>query len=319
VQGIAFHSFTANRKIKLSEYNWNAIRVMKQLLGVAAGAGPSLLAASLPPKAPSQSVSVSAPHSNSSPDDSDASSDVNSAENAASGESAPSGTMIAVDTTATGGSATAARLKSSCAVELPMGANSSAGAAMGDPSDLLQLVSDDFNVSAFNMQVEGHMAGGVKPGSRRRAQMGGAGVVKQEPGQPQELPSSSQDAVDFDEEYAQGKAEYLAVSRRGFFGQAGPVHGSKVCLRFLEYQCGYCGERKISTSAGGDGRVRIRCECGGKHADNQPRMHAKWKMCTDTPLPPDTEDVEGIAMGAMVGGRPFTNPKRAALAASAPY
>jgi len=45
-----------------------------------------------------------------------------------------------------------------------------------------------------------------------------------------------------------------------------------------EYECGYCGERKISTSTGGDGRVRIRCECGGKHGDLKARMHAKWTI-----------------------------------------
>jgi len=45
------------------------------------------------------------------------------------------------------------------------------------------------------------------------------------------------------------------------------------------YMCGYCGVRKPSTSAGGDGRVRIRCECGGKHQDRKSRMHANWRRC----------------------------------------
>jgi len=58
-----------------------------------------------------------------------------------------------------------------------------------------------------------------------------------------------------------------------------PAHGDVVCLQYLEYQCGYCKVNKVSTSTGGDGRVRIRCECGGKHQDGQPRMHAKWKLC----------------------------------------
>ena len=48
---------------------------------------------------------------------------------------------------------------------------------------------------------------------------------------------------------------------------------------YTEYECGYCGERKVSTSTGGDGRVRIRCECGGKHGDRKARMHAKWTLC----------------------------------------
>jgi len=60
-----------------------------------------------------------------------------------------------------------------------------------------------------------------------------------------------------------------------------PAHGDVVCLQYLEYECGYCKVRKVSTSTGGDGRVRIRCECGGKHSDGQPRMHAKWKLCRE--------------------------------------
>eukprot|EP00656_Telonema_subtile_P048108 TRINITY_DN5652_c0_g1_i2.p1 TRINITY_DN5652_c0_g1~~TRINITY_DN5652_c0_g1_i2.p1 ORF type:complete len:179 (+),score=21.31 TRINITY_DN5652_c0_g1_i2:164-700(+) len=42
------------------------------------------------------------------------------------------------------------------------------------------------------------------------------------------------------------------------------------------YRCGYCGAVKPSTSVGSDGRVRIRCKCGGKHRDGKPRMHAMW-------------------------------------------
>merc|ERR1712070_66476 len=60
-----------------------------------------------------------------------------------------------------------------------------------------------------------------------------------------------------------------------------PAHGDVVCLQYLEYQCGYCKVNKVSTSTGGDGRVRIRCECGGKHQDGVPRMHAKWKLCRE--------------------------------------
>jgi hypothetical protein len=43
------------------------------------------------------------------------------------------------------------------------------------------------------------------------------------------------------------------------------------------YQCGYCGVTKLSASAGGDGRVRIRCSCGGRRYDGVPRMHAMWR------------------------------------------
>eukprot|EP00658_Telonema_sp_P-2_P017941 TRINITY_DN17009_c0_g1_i1.p1 TRINITY_DN17009_c0_g1~~TRINITY_DN17009_c0_g1_i1.p1 ORF type:complete len:380 (+),score=77.62 TRINITY_DN17009_c0_g1_i1:176-1315(+) len=44
------------------------------------------------------------------------------------------------------------------------------------------------------------------------------------------------------------------------------------------YQCGYCRAVKSSSSAGADGRVRIRCECGGKHKDGKARMHANWNL-----------------------------------------
>jgi len=67
-----------------------------------------------------------------------------------------------------------------------------------------------------------------------------------------------------------------------------PSHGDVVCLRYLEYECGYCAVRRVSTSIGGDGRVRIRCDCGGKHQDRKPRMHAKWKLCTE--MAPTTQD-----------------------------
>lgn len=46
------------------------------------------------------------------------------------------------------------------------------------------------------------------------------------------------------------------------------------------YACGYCGVKKTSCSTGKDGRVRIRCECGGKHRDGKARMHANWRPCS---------------------------------------
>jgi len=42
------------------------------------------------------------------------------------------------------------------------------------------------------------------------------------------------------------------------------------------YVCNYCKRHKLSASNGQDGRVRIRCECGGKHRDGTSRMHAQW-------------------------------------------
>ena len=55
-------------------------------------------------------------------------------------------------------------------------------------------------------------------------------------------------------------------------GGAGEQRGGQ----YMEYECGYCGQCKVSTSSRADGRVRIRCECGGKHRDNKARMHTKW-------------------------------------------
>jgi len=47
------------------------------------------------------------------------------------------------------------------------------------------------------------------------------------------------------------------------------------------YQCGYCQALKPSEGAGTYGKgVRIRCECGGKHADGKTRMHANWTRKT---------------------------------------
>lgn len=44
-----------------------------------------------------------------------------------------------------------------------------------------------------------------------------------------------------------------------------------------DYGCGYCGVHRTSASACSDGRVRIRCECGGVRQDSIPRIHANWK------------------------------------------
>ena len=48
--------------------------------------------------------------------------------------------------------------------------------------------------------------------------------------------------------------------------------------KMIRYSCSYCGSVKASSSTGHDGRIRIRCECGGKYggkyADVAPRMHA---------------------------------------------
>jgi len=54
---------------------------------------------------------------------------------------------------------------------------------------------------------------------------------------------------------------------------SGPVEGMR------HFMCTYCNRKKSSASKGQDGRVRIRCECGGKHKDGEPRMHALWILC----------------------------------------
>jgi hypothetical protein len=47
--------------------------------------------------------------------------------------------------------------------------------------------------------------------------------------------------------------------------------------RVYTFRCGYCSTVRRSTSTGvGDGHIRIRCPCGGKHGDKRMRMHAKW-------------------------------------------
>jgi len=61
------------------------------------------------------------------------------------------------------------------------------------------------------------------------------------------------------------------------------VLGKRKQVRMDEpvYSCAYCGKKKTSTSTGSDGRVRIRCKCGGKHADKKARMHANWKRVVE--------------------------------------
>ena len=65
------------------------------------------------------------------------------------------------------------------------------------------------------------------------------------------------------------------------------------------YNCGYCGRLKTSASLCADGRVRIRCACGGQRQDGVPRMHANWKPITGSMIMPiDVQcikQVEGTA------------------------
>jgi len=50
-----------------------------------------------------------------------------------------------------------------------------------------------------------------------------------------------------------------------------------------DYVCGYCRRVKTSSSSCSDGRVRIRCECGGQYQDGKPRMHATWSPVVSAP------------------------------------
>merc|ERR1712166_560940 len=45
-----------------------------------------------------------------------------------------------------------------------------------------------------------------------------------------------------------------------------------------EYICGYCDRRKPSIVRCVDGRVRLRCKCGGPQADGKLRLHSAWSM-----------------------------------------
>ena len=61
------------------------------------------------------------------------------------------------------------------------------------------------------------------------------------------------------------------------------AHKGRGCEQ--DYICSYCKKVKTSTSAGSDGRVRIRCECGGQRMDGKSRLHAAW-VAVDAHLKP---------------------------------
>eukprot|EP00656_Telonema_subtile_P041657 TRINITY_DN468_c0_g1_i2.p2 TRINITY_DN468_c0_g1~~TRINITY_DN468_c0_g1_i2.p2 ORF type:complete len:216 (+),score=43.41 TRINITY_DN468_c0_g1_i2:105-752(+) len=54
-------------------------------------------------------------------------------------------------------------------------------------------------------------------------------------------------------------------------------------VRLRKYMCGYCNTVRVSASIGNTGRIRIRCDCGGKHHDNVPRMHGRWTPTEEEP------------------------------------
>lgn len=77
--------------------------------------------------------------------------------------------------------------------------------------------------------------------------------------------------------------ELRSVVTSTFQRSSAVANVSEVSQGPTEYQCNYCSRIKKSLSAGTDGRVRIRCDCGGKHQDNTPRMHAMWELCDGKP------------------------------------
>lgn len=67
------------------------------------------------------------------------------------------------------------------------------------------------------------------------------------------------------------------------------------------YQCGYCRSVKSSSSAGADGRVRIRCECGGKHKDGKARMHANWNLVKPSSQMQQMRQLSGVPENQRMG------------------
>lgn len=67
------------------------------------------------------------------------------------------------------------------------------------------------------------------------------------------------------------------------------------------FRCNYCGKLKQSSCKPSDGRVRIRCMCGGKHKDGESRLHTHW---SEVPPPgeenkPTSSVVAGSSGGAL--------------------
>ena len=58
--------------------------------------------------------------------------------------------------------------------------------------------------------------------------------------------------------------------------QTGVHRREKIWYQKSLYVCFYCETQKSSGSSPADGRVRMRCGCGGKYGDSKPRMHAHW-------------------------------------------
>ena len=61
-----------------------------------------------------------------------------------------------------------------------------------------------------------------------------------------------------------------------------------------DYICGYCGIHRTSASACSDGRIRIRCDCGGVRQDKVPRMHAHWKPLSGVRIYPQRMHINEI-------------------------
>ena len=83
-----------------------------------------------------------------------------------------------------------------------------------------------------------------------------------------------------------------------------------------QYVCGHCNRHKTSTSSCSDGRVRIRCECGGQHHDGKARMHATWSSVQDkTPYARNDKQLVSVPIGKKIifveeTGQQSTQPAR---------
>lgn len=151
----------------------------------------------------------------------------------------------------------------------------------------------------INDDSDGDLSDDVKSASKRPKRSGklkatgGSGVGGLRKSVPRISSSDSLTNLDEDDEWqpkATVRSRRAGKSKRGDLPRTQSM-GELSSLdsaggEYMEYECGYCFTRKVSTSSGSDGRVRIRCECGGKHQDRVARMHAKWIVL---PVKPNTQ------------------------------
>jgi len=140
------------------------------------------------------------------------------------------------------------------------------------------------DLTAYDQDSEDELSDDVKSVSKRprRGKAGGRGM-KKSGSMPRIASTDSLNNLEEDDEWqpkALGKRRPGKTKRGGADIQRAAsmddLSSAGGITEYMEYECGYCFTHKVSTSSGSDGRVRIRCECGGKHQDKVARMHAKW-------------------------------------------